>query len=383
MERSKKQIDPANANVQARLFKSGPVQEAMDKCLKDIRRVLGIEEVKEPKKKRLRAKDYPNGASGKDTNAYTQEDIAVPAPRAKSKEEEWSELSDPEDTHRTHRDHDNLDPGTASNIDDDEYDLYASRLAASSDSDSDSDSNSADRESPHKSHPPSHLNPSSITPSPAPSRSPSLSRSPSPPPKSPHKSPSTTAQAASKKPPPKPKSTTFLPSLSQSVYFSGSDSDSSPPSDAGAAPKRKNRRGQQARRAIWEQKFGGEARHVKLGLTKPAAGGKSRDQGWDVRKGAVGAGKGRWGEKSGRKEREMGRSDGRANGAGRGPSSSGANSEAVANRRPNRIGGRSEASKGKSAKSGEEGKLHPSWEAARKAKELKKAVPFQGKKVVF
>lgn len=351
------------------------MQEALENCLKDISRILGIGEVREPKKKRLRAKDYANGVVGNDTNAHARKNITQPPPQARSNKDEWSGLSDPEDADK---EQDDLDPSAASNTEDDEYDLYASRLAASSDADLDSDS--ADRDSLAINPTTAKLNPSSITPSPAPSPSPSLSRSSSPPHKAPHKDPST----AAKLPRPKPKSTTFLPSLSQSAYFSGSDSSAA--SDAeDVAPKRKNRRGQQARRAIWEQKFGREARHIKLGMVDGKGGsvgkGKGRDEGWDPRKGAVGpGGKGKaagrgWDRDKGRDNREDGgQALGKGRKGGRGPTSSGANSEVVGDRR---------LGKGKPAKSGDEGKLHPSWEAARKAKEMKKAVPFQGKKVVF
>lgn len=57
---------------------------------------------------------------------------------------------------------------------------------------------------------------------------------------------------------------TFLPSLS--VGFTRGDSDASDLSDAEtnvADGVRKNRRGQRARRAIWEKKYGGNANHVK------------------------------------------------------------------------------------------------------------------------
>ncbi|KAH8825283.1 Bud-site selection protein [Flagelloscypha sp. PMI_526] len=56
-------------------------------------------------------------------------------------------------------------------------------------------------------------------------------------------------------------SSTFLPSLSVG-YVAGSDSDASD-AEADIAPARKNRRGQRARRLIWEKKFGKNANHKK------------------------------------------------------------------------------------------------------------------------
>ncbi|KAG9077155.1 Vacuolar ATP synthase subunit B, partial [Ceratobasidium sp. 370] len=53
----------------------------------------------------------------------------------------------------------------------------------------------------------------------------------------------------------------FLPSLASG--FIRGDSDGSDIEDADVAPARKNRRGQRARKAIWEKKYGKNANHVK------------------------------------------------------------------------------------------------------------------------
>ena len=100
-----------------------------------------------------------------------------------------------------------------------------------------------------------------------------------------------------------------------------------------------------------------------------------RDEGWDARRGARGAderrkrGRGRGRGGLGGLRGEEGGGGGR--GRGRGPISSGANSGPVAVR------------KGKAAAAADDGPLHPSWEAAKKAKEKKQTVAFEGKKVVF
>ena len=153
------------------------------------------------------------------------------------------------------------------------------------------------------------------------------------------------------------KATTFLPSLTLGGYYSNSESAASDPgSAAGNLKRRKNRMGQQARRQLWEKKFGIKAHHVKK---------QDRDQGWDARKGAQGGDK-RGLRGRGRGGRGGGRRNERRRALGKGPS--GANSDPVGNRP-----GKKEA----------DGPLHPSWEAAKRMKEDKKSVAFEGKKIVF
>ncbi|KAJ4377736.1 hypothetical protein N0V83_000566 [Neocucurbitaria cava] len=148
-----------------------------------------------------------------------------------------------------------------------------------------------------------------------------------------------------------PTSSAFLPALSHAAYFSGSESEAS---DLDEAP-RKNRRGQRARQKIAEAKFGARAKHLEK---------VSRTKGWDPKRGAVG-------------DDRHGRGDRRGAPKGRGPHQSGGNSEPLGQKKS---GG---------AKRDDKGELHPSWLAAKAAKESKKlsidvkgAKP-QGKKVVF
>ena len=163
--------------------------------------------------------------------------------------------------------------------------------------------------------------------------------------------------------PSKPRSTTFLPTLSMGGYWSGSDEDSDKVEDISETRSRRNKRGQRARRQIYEKKFGANANHLKKAA-------ESRDHGWDPQKGAVDDVKkseGKRGRKFERKRAVNGSKNGGRSGTTRGPQSSGANTEPLKTR----------------AKSTVDAPIHPSWQAAKKAKELKKTVPFQGKKVTF
>ncbi|EFY89152.1 hypothetical protein J3458_000755 [Metarhizium acridum] len=137
---------------------------------------------------------------------------------------------------------------------------------------------------------------------------------------------------------------TFLPSL-MGGYISGSES----ASDIEEA-KPKNRRGQRARQAIWEQKYGSGAKHLQKPQKK-----SGRDSGWDMRRGAVDA------EDQGRRT----------------PWKKGIQNPVARN------GIRGDSAPAPVAKRDDEGKLHPSWEARRKAKESQKAIAFAGSKVVF
>ncbi|KAF8755072.1 ATP synthase alpha/beta family [Rhizoctonia solani] len=66
----------------------------------------------------------------------------------------------------------------------------------------------------------------------------------------------------------------FLPSLASG--FIRGNSDGSDIEDADVAPERKNRRGQRARKAIWEKKYGKNANHVKKAREEAAARGRGR-----------------------------------------------------------------------------------------------------------
>ena len=155
----------------------------------------------------------------------------------------------------------------------------------------------------------------------------------------------------------KPKSTTFLPSLTMGGYWSGSESDVENGNTNVVAPAtKKNRKGQQERRAIAEKKFGVNANHLK---------GRRRDGGWDAKKGAT--------ESKGMVARKG--KDRASFGTGRGRGGT-RFSEAY------RLGDKARHFREGGVKPKDEGPLHPSWEAAKKAKE-QKPQSFAGKKVVF
>lgn len=156
-------------------------------------------------------------------------------------------------------------------------------------------------------------------------------------------------KAKKAKGPLKPTDSTFLPSL-MGGYISGSES----ASDIDVAPERRNRRGQRARQAIWEKKFGEKAKHLQA----PA---KGRDAGWDLKRGAVDANSKPW-------------KRGIRNPLDRAKASSGANDTELGPPKKEPA----------PRKRDDSGSLHPSWEARRlaKAKEQMSA-PFQGKKITF
>ncbi|KAF2269713.1 Bud-site selection protein [Lojkania enalia] len=134
---------------------------------------------------------------------------------------------------------------------------------------------------------------------------------------------------------------TFLPSLSMAAYYSDPESEASD-LDIDIKPK-KNRRGQRARQKIWEQKFGDKAKHVQ---------NQERDKGWDPKKGAVDTSRKGHGGKP----------------IGRGRERSGENATPLGTRRMKRD---------------DVGTLHPSWVAAKAAKEKKIDMKPQGTKLVF
>lgn len=144
----------------------------------------------------------------------------------------------------------------------------------------------------------------------------------------------------------KPSSSTFLPSLSHAAYYSGTESEASDLDDL--APK-KNRRGQRARQKIWEKKYGEKAKHKQK---------EERNKGWDPKRGAVSD------DRGGRDRR-----GGKGGNTGRGPQRSGENLTELGPR--------------KVTKRDDTGALHPSWQAAKAAKEKKLAAKPQGTKIVF
>lgn len=323
---------------------------------------LGIAAEEVPlRKKRLRAVDYKDKPSSVTKSQQAAPDsMATTATREKPVKERDSLPRSPQRSASVSDD--NASNSESENTD---YDQYQSRLA-----DSDSNSDVDDDAELLGSDSWEGIDPTSTQPPPLPPKAikatpPQYHASPSP--------------SLSPPPPPPPKRTTFLPSLT-SGYISGTDSAPSD-SEPSAAPPRKNRRGQQERRAIWEKKFGRGAKHL---LRAPRQGGRSRDEGWDARRGASdGRGRrGRGGGGVGGRERGGGMRGRERGGRDRERLASGANGEVVSGKRRVGRGGAIRA-KGK----GDEGPLHPSWEAKKKAKAKAAAgvgaVAFLGKKIVF
>ncbi|KAG5829463.1 hypothetical protein H9Q74_000509 [Fusarium xylarioides] len=173
----------------------------------------------------------------------------------------------------------------------------------------------------------------------------SVSASPSPPPAKKKKSKDKASAPA------RPRESTFLPTL-MGGYISGSES----ASDVDVAPAKK-RRGQRARQAIWEKKFGNKAKH----LQKPAwETQRGRDSGWDGKRGAVEPGDGpRTPWKKGIRNPLAARQGG----------SAGVESKPEVKRPP--------------PKKDDEGTLHPSWAARKQAKDAEKTAAFAGSKITF
>lgn len=167
-------------------------------------------------------------------------------------------------------------------------------------------------------------------------------------------------------------SSTFLPSLSMGGYWSGSESE--PEDDIEEVAPRKNRRGQRARQQIWEMKFGQKAKHLQS-MQKI---GKGRGDGWDAKRGAQAAD-----DRGGWRGGGSSRSTVQSNGGGR--FASGGNATAVAPRKGTASGAATTADGGQKPVGNGKGlgEMHPSWLAAKKAKQEKQTAAFAGSRVTF
>ncbi|KAE8356466.1 BUD22-domain-containing protein [Aspergillus coremiiformis] len=311
----------AEANVTARLYKSNPVKNVFPNVMTDIRKVLGLEELVGGKKE------------GKDVG---RKDSAV---KAKTEERAVSVSdSEPEDSRQAAAMLVRSDEGGDEAMSDAEsmdFAQFDSRLASGSEDEDEEVGSAGDDASDGGVNRRAH---SAL----------SISRSPSPdsPPAKKQKSKSSKASSTPAT------STTFLPSLTMGGYFSGSESEAE---DLDAEqPRRKNRMGQQARRALWEKKFGTGANHLKQQQNQQR---RSRDSGWDLRRGATDGFEGPRGRR----------------GPVRGMTG-----------RPQHHGDRPQRGPPAHKRQPQDDKpLHPSWEAAKRAKEQKTTASFQGKKVTF
>lgn len=331
----------AEANILGRLFSSTPVKNVVPTIISEIRNLLGVDEA----------------PAGKKGNAEAKKDAGSKEKPARTKAEESVSVSGSDDEAQPKQPSSTRDGGQISHDMDisgdeesgsDEFAELDARLGSGSDSEDEED---FDENLPAKSRALADDISDSVSRSP----SPDFSSADSPPPK---KTKPTKGSAAPAQ------STTFLPSLMMGGYWSGSE-DASEGEDAAAAPKRKNRMGQQARRALWEKKYGAGANHVQKEMKKQK---KSRDSGWDTRKGATDGGKGdRFGGRGGFEDRGL--SDRPHNVHNTGGQQSGS--------------GPAQVSRPKAPSKDNEGPLHPSWEAKKKLKEQASMAKFQGKKVTF
>lgn len=321
--------------MHGRLFKSTPVKNVMPEIMNGIRKLLGVEDAPAGKSDKTGAK---KDASKKEKPATKQDDISG----SEDEEEQPKKSRKPStDSDEEVESADGRDLIASGDEDFDSEDLaqFDARLAPGSDSEDESGSDE-DIENAHKQDLADDISDSIMSRSP----SPDFSAEDSPPSKK------VKAAKGSKEP---AQSTTFLPSLMMGGYWSGSEEGATDDEAAAGPPKRKNRMGQQARRALWEKKYGARANHVQEEQRKQK---RSRDSGWDTRKGATG------GDRGGRGGFGAGRPQNRYD-----DRSGAAQSYANKPRNPPK----------------DTGPLHPSWEAKRKLKEQASTATFQGKKVVF
>ena len=330
-----KPLNSATANVQARLFNSQPVKTAVGDLISTIRVSLRLSDEPNGKIKRLRK----GSTAQRQDIAGNGLSLGLECNGMKVKNEGGPNGS-------------SLDKPQIASSDDEgiDYDKYESRFAGFSDESHLSErSGEISKTLFHKLAKTSTFD--STQNSPSPMLSDQSSTTPTPPPPD---------VKLSNGPMSNTKATTFLPSL-MGGYWSGSEPASDIAEDE-EARNRKNRRGQRERRLIAEKKYGQNANHLR----KQGQRG-SRDEGWDLRRGAQGS------DRRGKRGRGRGGPNtsfhGRIRTSGGGPMNSGANSAPVGNKR--------------NITKGKDGSLHPSWEAARKAKEQKQTIKFEGKKVIF
>ena len=339
-------------NVLSRLCNMKPLKEAMSQIIGGLYSALGVPapdgkqtgETKQPEKGLLGADLQPTEASkdvsGDSVDGEDQLDGLV-----------WEGFDSGDDkTPDVDAEEDGMDIEDE-DLDEEELSRYAALLGGSSDEESFDEEQYKSNRAPGRK---GRL---------------SLSQSPTPSPDTESEPVSSLLPKVSKAPKTKPTAakvggSTFLPTL-MGGYYAGSDSSASDVNEKAVnnRPAKKNRPGQMARQAIWEKRYGQRANHIRKGLG-PVAERKEKDDGWDAKRGAKGGGvRGGFGGRRGGRGHERG--------WGGGDRVTGENSTAVGERNMGM------------GKKDHVGVLHPSWQAAKKAKEMKKAATFQGKKVVF
>lgn len=408
-QNAKMELSKAGANVVARLFKSAPVVKALAEGMRGVKVALGVTGEK-PRtagtKVAITGSPGQKQPSGSEEETDAHEDLDMPdAGAATADEFPGTSNGTDGDTWQEEEDQDNVSlsdwKDRLADSDEESLDLEALKASrkptrdfsvslspspnASDDPDDDDASAGDEVEELGKADLPGSA--SELAPHGASVNADEKDHAPLKDPQSARRAQIRTSNSG---PAIKPGESAFLPSLSLAGYYSGSDSASEgEPEDLSAefAPQRKNRRGQRARQAIWEKKYGREAKHVQNGTSKPGVKkGGGRDDGWDLKRGATDGGRGKpWerrskkskgGEKENANLSEMGKQRGFGVEGG----------EKRLNRKERRQGlqtGDTAAQKKVKKDSGSTA-LHPSWEAARKAKEMKEGkAEFSGRKITF
>jgi len=172
---------------------------------------------------------------------------------------------------------------------------------------------------------------------------------------------------------------TFLPSLAVGFIRGDSDSEwSDGEAAAGDLPQRKNRRGQRARKAIWEKKYGKNANHIKKQQEQETLSMAYVNAG-------RGRGRGRGGSQAGR---GRGHEAPPSYGFGRGRGGDGPSNANAAGGVPAQVPSfaRSNEYQYTERKVATADKpMHPSWEAKKRLREKQTAaiVPTQGTRITF
>ncbi|KAM0265671.1 hypothetical protein ACHAQJ_000105 [Trichoderma viride] len=375
-------------NVISILCNAGPARQALDRAIADICETLGVPVPTKSKRVRNKRKDTEEQPADREDEESNEESVKPPTKSKKQREVAEEEPAEESDFEGFGSDADELRPtieefegsdqetvvtkyddllGGSSDEDEDEFDeellakyrgterVNLDDISVSGSGSDGEDEDEDELESITGSRSPSPLPTKKLkrstdnddTPKPVASKSSKEKKE--------EEKKKRAAKAAVKAA--RPGDSTFLPTL-MGGYISGSES----ASDIDAPPKK--RRGQRARQAIWEKKYGASAKH----LQKVAAKG-GRDAGWDVKRGAVGPEDQDRGKPWKRGGRLPAGGDNRGYSQGRGGGNARQEERAAPAPRP--------------TKKDNEGPLHPSWEARKKAKEQQTGAAFSGQKIVF
>lgn len=324
-------------NVTSGLYNREPVKQAVNRAVEAVCEMLAVP-VPEKAKRSRKGKQQEEKPEEEGRNEEEEEEEVLESVEEEDGDTDFEGFSDD--------DAPALD-SEAEDAEEEEFSKYDHLLGSSSSEDDFDD----ERFAPFRGKETPNLDDISLSdadsePEPVSQRAPS-SASPSPPPAKRKKEKPTSAPTTTR-----PSGSTFLPTL-MGGYISGSES----ASDVDVAPPKK-RRGQRARQAIWEKKFGDKAKH----LSRPRDKGKGgRDAGWDGKRGAVDGG-----EQGQRTPWKKGVRNPLAKQGGGG---GGEGATEVKKKKP-------------PLKKDDEGPLHPSWEAKKKAKDSEK-VAFAGSKITF